>query len=584
MKENHQNLSVKDIRDWVGPASFQKGESYFHQGAITEPRRQGKTLKARCFGFSAPSYRVEATMDIGGVANAECSCPVGSCGHCKHVAALLLTWLDDPNAFVENADLETSLEQRSKPELIALIQWMLQRYPDLEYLLELPSPITAKNQTAIDPEVIRHQVSHAFVSSRYDWSERDLFEAARDLGELLNLAKQYLEQASSTNAAMIYRVVIDEILQHEDLVIGDESGRLGELVDDCVEGLSQCLKSIQETSPRKDILRAIYHVFLCEAKMGGIGIGDGVPGILIDQVTVQEKELIAGWIRSALPGVREWGQEILGGLLLNLRADEVDDESFLEICRQSGRLNDLVERLLRLGRLDEAVTETGKAEDYNLLVLADQFVRQGHGSQAERLIQNRSKMSQDIRLTIWLKDYAIQRGDPSTSLELATHLLWIRPSLADYLEMKNLTIQSGKWPDIRIDTLDKLTDNKQFRLLVEIFLEEGEIDHALEALEQARITPHHFWEFPPSLELEVAQAAERCRPEQSIQLYLNQIKRLISIRGRGNYIEAVKFLRIVRGLYKRLGRREDWKALLISLRQENQMLRAFQDELNKAGF
>jgi len=423
MKENHQNLSVKDIQDWVDPATFRKGESYFHQGAITEPRRLGNTLKARCLGSSAPSYQVEATMDIGGVANAECTCPVGSSGHCKHVAALLLTWLDDPNAFVENADPETSLEQRSKPELIALIQWMLKRYPDLEYLLELPSPIAAKNQTAIDPEVIRHQVSHAFVSSRYDWSERDLFEAARDLDELLTLAKQYLEQASGTNAALIYRVVVDEILQHEDLVISDESGRLGELVDDCVEGLSQCLKSIQETSTRKDILQAIYHVFLCEAKMGGIGIGDGIPGILIEQATVQEKELIAGWIRSALPGVREWGQEILGGLLLDMLADEVDDESFLEICRQSGRLNDLVERLLQLGRLDEAVTETEKAEDYNLLALADQFVRQGHGSLGERLIQNRSITSQDIRLTIWLKDYASQRGDLSTTLELATQLL-----------------------------------------------------------------------------------------------------------------------------------------------------------------
>jgi len=104
-------------------------------------------------------------------------------------------------------------------------------------------------------------------------------------------------------------------------------------------------------------------------------------------------------------------------------ADEVDDESFLEICRQSGRLNDLVERLLQLGRLDEAVTETEKAEDYNLLALADQFVRQGHGSLGERLIQNRSITSQDIRLTIWLKDYASQRGDLSTTLELATQLL-----------------------------------------------------------------------------------------------------------------------------------------------------------------
>src|SRR3972149_1347177 len=147
MKESHPNLSVTDIQAWVGSASYHKGQSYFRQGAIFEPRRQGMTLKARCLGSSAPSYWVEVTIDDGGITEAECSCPVGAGGHCKHVAALLLTWLDSPEAFEESADLETTLEQRSKPELIALIRQMLQRYPDLEYLLDLPSPAAGIDKT-----------------------------------------------------------------------------------------------------------------------------------------------------------------------------------------------------------------------------------------------------------------------------------------------------------------------------------------------------------------------------------------------------------------------------------------------------
>jgi hypothetical protein len=42
-------------------------------------------------------------------------------------------------------------------------------------------------------------------------------------------------------------------------------------------------------------------------------------------------------------------------------------------------------------------------------------------------------------------------------------------------------------------------------------------------------------------------------------------------------------LKVVRELYKHLGRQEDWQTLIASLRQDNRMLRAFQDELNKAG-
>jgi len=62
-----------------------------------------------------------------------------------------------------------------------------------------------------------------------------------------------------------------------------------------------------------------------------------------------------------------------------------------------------------------------------------------------------------------------------------------------------------------------------------------------------------------------------------------EINALIDRRGRENYAGAANHLKVVRGLYKRLGRQADWQALVTSLRQDKRMLRAFQDELNKAG-
>ena len=583
MKENLPDLSMEDIQAWVGLASYRKGDTYFHKGAIIEPRQQGMLLKARCLGSSASSYRVQATLNEDGVAEANCSCPVGDGGQCKHVAALLLTWLNNPEAFEENADLDTTLEQRSKPELIVLIRQMLQRYPDLEYLLELPSPAAATNQADINPKIIRHQVTQAFARSGADWSWRDFFEAARDLDELLNLAGQYQERSDNTNAAIIYRVVVDEILRHDDILMEEESDRLGSLVDDCVDGLGLCLQFIQDSNARRDILQAIITVFLWDVKLGGIGIGDRVPYILKEHATPQEKEMLAGWTQAALPGTREWGQETLGGLLLDLQDEALDDQSFLEICRQTGRLNDLVERLLQIGRLDEAISETEKAADYQLITLADIFVQNGHGSLAEQLVHSRSVSSHDTRLTIWLKDYAIQQGDISKALELTTRLFWLRSSYPDYLEMKKLAIQISQWSDLRIDMLDNLFKSKQFSLLVEIYLEEDEIDLALETLEEARSLARHRWEYPYSLEQQVAKAAEISRPERAIQLYLNQIKSLIDKRGRDNYNEAANYLKVVQRLYKRLGRHEDWQSLIVSMRQENRMLPAFQDEMRKAG-
>jgi tetratricopeptide (TPR) repeat protein len=582
MKENYPDISMQDIQVWVGPASFLKGKSYFDQGAIMESRRQGMILKASCLGTSAASYRVEVTMDDDGISVAECSCPVGFDGHCKHVAALLLTWLNTPEAFKESADLDTTLEQRSKAELIALIRQMLQRYPDLEYLLELPSLTKGAGQAAIDPGVIRHQVSKAFASAEEEWGWRDLFETARDLDELVNLARQYQEHGDFIDAIIIYQVLVEEILKYEDIVMEDEADRLGGLVDEAVEGLGDCLASVQDPGTRQEILQAIFNVYNWNVRMGGIGVGDSIPYIFLENALPQEKGLLVSLIHAALTDVREWGRETLGGLLLDLQAEELDDETYLTICRQTGRLNDLVNKLLQLGRLDEALTETEKVEDHRLLALADLFVQHGHGSLAERMMNARFETSQDDRLMDWLKDYAIQQNDYPKALEWAKELFLSRHSKVEYLEIKKLAIPINQWPDLRTETVDWLTDHQQFSVLVEIYLEEGEIDLALDALENARIATRYRWEYPYSLQIIVAKAAEETRPERAIQLYLDRIKRLIEIRGRDHYAEAANYLKIVQEIYKRLEQQEYWQSLIASLRQENRNLPAFQDELKKA--
>ena len=46
-----------------------------------------------------------------------------------------------------------------------------------------------------------------------------------------------------------------------------------------------------------------------------------------------------------------------GRFLLELESDDLDDDAFLGICRESGLMTELVDRLLTLGRLDEAMSE-----------------------------------------------------------------------------------------------------------------------------------------------------------------------------------------------------------------------------------
>ena len=91
-------VSEGTISDWVGSRSFQLGRRYFENEAILDPRRQGSALKARCQGSMPQPYRLRDAFGAEGIEEAHCSCPVGGGGHCKHVGALLLAWLDQPDA------------------------------------------------------------------------------------------------------------------------------------------------------------------------------------------------------------------------------------------------------------------------------------------------------------------------------------------------------------------------------------------------------------------------------------------------------------------------------------------------------
>jgi uncharacterized Zn finger protein len=111
---NFPELTESDIARWCEGPSFGRGVEYFNGGAIHNTRRVGMTLKAHCSGSQPQPYRVQITLGPQGILAGSCSCPVGFGGHCKHAAALLLTWLEAPEIFEEAKELSTSFGRRSK--------------------------------------------------------------------------------------------------------------------------------------------------------------------------------------------------------------------------------------------------------------------------------------------------------------------------------------------------------------------------------------------------------------------------------------------------------------------------------------
>lgn len=474
--------------------------------------------------------------------------------------------------------------------LVTLIEKMLDRYPDLESLLEMPLP-GASGGSTLDPVLIRRQVSNVLDDTPYEWNAA--FDACVDLGLIANQGDDYAEGGEWRNAAIVYRAVAEEILDSYDELY-DDQGEFLVVVADCASDLARCLDHLTDEAPRTAALQALFDIYMWEINFGGSGYFDEITPQLLAQTTAVEKEMIADWARENLPASGEdpvasshqWRTRALGGFLLQLEAETLDDKAYLQLCRQSGRTHDLVARLLQLERVDEAVAAIDQGSDYELLPLCDLLRNAGHQAAAETLLWKRIEQSTDNRVAQKLLDWVRERDEPVLALDLASLIYTRQPSLSAYQQLRETAQRAERWETVKAEVLATLSTRGQSALLITIYLDEGDVDAALETLRLTAASSsrgRYARGIPPRIRIAVAKAAEETRPQAAVEIYLSEAQRLINARGRQNYAEAAKLIVPVRRIFEAQEQQAQWHATITRIREENRNLPALRDELDKAG-
>ena len=381
-------LTETQVRAWTGTGSFGRGYDYYTSKRVINLILVGTTLSGQCAGSAPAPYHVEVALADDGIASASCTCPVGTGGRCKHVAALLLTWLHGAEPVRKGISLERSLNERSKEDLIQLILKLVQRDPDLAPLLEMPLPGRGQDRPALDAALIRRQVRQIIDRMPQEWGAS--YAAAGEVGRVVSEGDAYARAGDWGNAAVVYATVAQEILDDYESIYEEEGEFLSE-VGRCAQGLAACLDHIGDGESRRAIVRSLFAMVRWDITSGGLGLSDDAEITLIDQTTAEERAEMAAWVRGLLPEspqaqgsfANDWRQQALGGFLLRLEQDTLDDEAYLALCRQTGRLRDAVGRLLQLGRVEEAVEEARQASDYELLTLSRDIWNAGQPDVAE---------------------------------------------------------------------------------------------------------------------------------------------------------------------------------------------------------
>ena len=498
---------------------------------------------------------------------------------------------------VDNIDAVYRQAQHARAEIVrplADYPWHMRqfwvRHPD-GYLIR-----PAQRLLTVNPEIYRRQVIDAF--------REDKPRITQDLLAIKETADNLVLQQDYLSAATIYETLVMEIFDRAHLYSEEaeeyddydeyyeqnwyhpEEEGLGDLVRECVEALGNCLAQEQaDRVAREKIIEVLFAIYQQDLKAGSIGLAARASELLVEHTTPLERSTIAGWLRDALTDEMEEisssRRQEYGRFLLALEKDTLDDETYLQICRETHRNFDLVDRLLALGRVDEAIREAKQVNDSDLLNMAHIFVEHEQDAVAERLIQERAEQTKGRHLLDWLKKRYLARNDQAAALEVAETMFRTYPDLEGYKEVRQLATQLGRWETLRPELLAFVEESRNTPLLIHIALDEGEIDKAL-ALLKSDSKPDYRYAYYYNIELTVARAAEETRPRAAIEIYQKQAEKLIALRQRKHYHEACKYLAKVRTLYEKLGENEEWTSYITELRERHHTLRALKEEMEKA--
>ncbi|HEV7889226.1 MAG TPA: SWIM zinc finger family protein [Pyrinomonadaceae bacterium] len=311
-KEKLPHLTESHIHELASGKSFERGETYYRDGAVLEPIRQEMELRAQCEGSDYEPYQVSATLGEDGIAETSCTCPYDYGGICKHIVALLLTYVHEPQAFRSIPPLSALLAGRSREELIALIGELIKREPELLSLVELS--VTTEEATQgkpLDVAAYRRQTRRAL---RHE-SEHVVEKELRALREL---AARSAKTGDWLNAGAVYHAVLDEAVRGYDDMLReiDEDGGIAIVIDEFALGLSQCLKkSNAGAETRRAWLEALLQAELTDIEMGGIDLAPSAREAVLENANDDEWVWIEERLNAAISKSRGWEREALARFL-----------------------------------------------------------------------------------------------------------------------------------------------------------------------------------------------------------------------------------------------------------------------------
>ena len=233
-------LAQYHIQERCTEQSYMRGLAYFYDGAVGNPTLHDYTLSGTCEGTDIEPYSVTVELTPTGIADADCSCLYDWGGDCKHIVALLLTYLHEPDAILSLEPLLTTLAEKPKPNLLQVISELLKRAPELAPIAQAYSEVPvvpARTEPLPFIAVYREQIDRFFGDGFLEQHQlRNILSELEGLRQHATFLAQSGEM--ERGLSILHALIHQSIVRYPDTL---QQSELPRFVDKCTKAFIQII-------------------------------------------------------------------------------------------------------------------------------------------------------------------------------------------------------------------------------------------------------------------------------------------------------------------------------------------------------
>jgi len=572
-------LTEATVRELARSKSYERGQSYYEQDAVSDVVRRGETVRADVEGSHYQPYTVTIEFDDTGVARTNCSCPYDYGGICKHRVAVLLTCIRDPGSVREQPPVSELLADADRETLEELLVGLAADRPEVADIIETrlttTDDATTGTAVSVNTESIRRQVNHALPKPGQEGHTDAYAEAERmadELAELIEQARMAIEAGDGETALDVLAAITDELA----------SGRWANLLPYDVPRVFEVIDDLSQTS-----IEAVLTAELTESERDDweerLTEWDGQ----FDYYMGGESTFLAaadaaaqGWdnkrIQQAMAGeIGEgdfwedddaWYSDDIVAARLSVLEREGRIEECLNLAAAAGQTRAVARMLVQEGRIEEAIdyaVERFSTPDAALELA--KTLRANDETQAALQVAEHGLTLDGYRkdtLAAWLRDRAASAGDHELALEAAITSFETSPSVSTFEAVEELA--ADDWDPIKADLLEFLRTEKPSTATAaqaaEVFLREEAYDDAIELADRTGRT---------SVIEPVVKAVTEVRPKWVIRTCKSQAEPIVEQGQHDRYRTAVRWLRRAGKAARAADELDEWREYVETMRGDH---------------